>query len=258
MLNSTLVSSFRTLLPVLALLVAGVSAQADPDPDELLPVWTNQDSLLVDHTLVEVGRHPEFRIEASWPELRTPEPRDSLFALAVEALAHAQLQDFRSLLPPAHEPSIGVGSALDMGWSATMADSTWLSVKLFSYFYWDGAAHGMIANRSLTWLRPQARDLELEQLFRPGTSWDTAIGDYCTRVLRERLGEMFFDDRPLTADDFHAWNLLPGLMLITFDPYRVGPWAAGEQAVAIPLDSLSTLLDPGLPLEMSSRSVMEE
>ena len=79
---------------------------------------------------------------------------------------------------------------------------------------------------------------------------------------RAPFRDAFADDAAIDAFlaeiDFHAWNLLPGLMLITFDPYRVGPWAAGEQAVAIPLDSLRALLDPDLPLEMSSHSVMEE
>lgn len=86
---------------------------------------------------------------------------------------------------------------------------------------------------------------------RPGTDYLGLIASYYQDELsRRNIGYdgLFVSGADPTPENYRNWNITPGGLLISFDPYQVAAYAAGPQEVLIPYAKLSAIIDPNGPL----------
>ncbi|HEX8097752.1 MAG TPA: RsiV family protein, partial [Pyrinomonadaceae bacterium] len=46
------------------------------------------------------------------------------------------------------------------------------------------------------------------------------------------------------AENYKVWNVTRKGVFVTFDPYQVGPYAAGPQYVLVPFSALKSIMRP--------------
>lgn len=81
------------------------------------------------------------------------------------------------------------------------------------------------------------------------------ISDHCIRELKKRAAEEKVDAEETINEgaapiesNFRVFNVNDKELLITFNPYQVGPWIWGSQTVSIPLSEIKSMIDPEGPL----------
>ena len=118
--------------------------------------------------------------------------------------------------------------------------------------YFDGAAHPGQTSRTFTFDLASGHQVNLDQLFRPGTNYLQVLADY--RKTELAGGDNAFDTTVTGADplpdNYRALNISVDGLVITFDSYQVAAYAAGPQIVTIPYIELQAIIDPSGPLEV--------
>ncbi len=121
---------------------------------------------------------------------------------------------------------------------------------------------GTLAGVAWALLAPLAMVLVYTLVFRGvfQARWGTGGADGYAYVARLFAGLMFFLYYGVTdffvgfetgaAPDelnYRNWSLTDAGLLISFDPYQVGPYAAGPQEIAVPYADLAVIIDPAGP-----------
>lgn len=130
-----------------------------------------------------------------------------------------------------------------------------ISIAWEIYTY-TGGVHGNVDFIVLTYDLRDGSELDIYDFF---TDLDTALehlSSYCYRVLPEALGDMYIEDMMHSgaspdADNFTSLALTPTGVRVYFQPYQVGPYAAGSHKIDIPLEEL---LDAEPRLELWGKS----
>ena len=75
------------------------------------------------------------------------------------------------------------------------------------------------------------------------------LSEYCATDLKRQYGEDYealssfvADGTVPTAENFTSVSLEPGELVVSFDPYQVGPYAAGPREVHIPASEVQWML----------------
>jgi len=55
-----------------------------------------------------------------------------------------------------------------------------------------------------------------------------------------------FEDEITILDD-QDFYILPGMLVLQFDPYEIGPWSMGEVTTEIPFEKIMDILKGNLP-----------
>lgn len=123
---------------------------------------------------------------------------------------------------------------------------------LFEDFAYLGGAHPGTFYVALNYDTTTRKILALADLFKPGTDYLGLISSLSIADLqtRESLPSEVFATSgaaPL-PENYKVWAITPQGLLVVFQEYQVGPYAAGTQAVLIPYDALAGQLDPAGPL----------
>ncbi len=123
-----------------------------------------------------------------------------------------------------------------------------LLVLALRYYEYTGGAHGNYATSLFNFTTFPPRCIGPGVLFKSGS--DARLGALLNA--RAKAGEplLYVDSVPVTGN----FALLPDSLEFLYDPYAIGPYAAGEIALRLPYDSLADLLRPEvLPLIHSLR-----
>lgn len=144
-------------------------------------------------------------------------------------------------------------SEMAINYDIKLATPDVISVALTNYTFEAGAAHGMSSTEVLNYDLKSVRVLELADLFQPGSNYLERISRYCINDLKRQSKKSDPNDSLLTdesieegaaakADNYGAWNLMRKGILVTFDPYQVGPYAAGRWQVIVPYSALREVI----------------
>lgn len=141
------------------------------------------------------------------------------------------------------EPDLGVPYELETAYGTTRPSPSVLSIvwKTASY---TGGAHGNLEIGTTTYDMKSGTLIDLYDVFGDLDAALEEMGAFCARTLTRTLGDLY-DKEMLEsgtapeADNFSSFALTPAGIRIFFQPYQVAPWAAGPQAVDIPLDALA-------------------
>lgn len=108
-------------------------------------------------------------------------------------------------------------------------------------------AHGNTFFRTFVFAKGTGEGLVLPDMFKSGSAYLDVLSGISRNTLMENLGEnadagMIDQGTTPFEDNFQAWYLKDGTLVLLFPPYQVAPYSAGPQKVEIPLSELESLL----------------
>jgi hypothetical protein len=163
-------------------------------------------------------------------------PRTGEFKKVVDETAReeaAAKQDAKSSLPP---------NSLSVSYEVTAANKDFISV-LFSFHEYLGGAHPNTITESFNYDLNRNAPVSLADLFTPNSNYLKVISDYAIKELKklDTVSGVENGAGPKIGN-FHSWNITPTGLKITFDPYQVGPYAAGPHEVVVPYSVLKPII----------------
>lgn len=221
-----------------------------PTQDQVTDIPSSPEITLVFNTFEESGENPPYTIVARIPYLQgSDEARVLLFNQQVEVLLNGDIDSFRaSVLTDAPNPPFGIGSSYDLQYSLLSPAGDILSFKFDINMYFDGAAHPNSYSLTYNYDLAAGQQLNLHQLFIPGSDYLGPIAAYCKAQLALRDIAYFEGGAEPVLENYRNWNITTNGLLISFDPYQVTAYAAGPQTVLIPYSELFAIIDNAGPL----------
>lgn len=184
---------------------------------------------------------------------------DAAFNQLVKARVVKELADYRKQMMSISAADLktlpaGMNNYIDLSYNVEYADNDLISVSFLEDTF-AGGAHPNQNYFTITYDLKSGRELKLAELFKPGAKYLAAISAYATKDLQgrkmpdsnENLGlaqDVFAEGAQPMAKNYRNWNLTKKGLLFTFDPYQVGPYAAGPQTVVVPYAQLTEIARP--------------
>jgi hypothetical protein len=96
----------------------------------------------------------------------------------------------------------------------------------------------------------EARRVQLEDLFRPGSSYLPFLSGFVLKALRDQEAQWVVVGRVTSLDekDLAVFTLSPQGLVFTFSAYEMGPYAQGPFTVTVPHEDIRGLVDPQGPM----------
>ena len=215
-------------LGVLCGLTAGVCAQADPAVAAALQKPVEQKFVEENRRVKIHVRYPQFGIDNVDRDIRQ-------WALGVAG-------EFRSEYGGEPLGDTHVPYLLDITYEVVAPPNGMLSVIWQEASYTAGA-HGQLNLLSLNYAPGTGRPVALLDVFASPSMALQLMSAHAEKILSRRLGDMKVDEMLREgllpeADNFATFAVTPDGLRVYFPPYQVAPWAAGPQAVDIPLSVL--------------------
>jgi hypothetical protein len=221
---------------------------------------------IVGKSIKDTNKKLNYKIEVGYPEITAPlDNRFSKFNQEAKALVTKNVTGFKKEISDAAseaaaetEPSATaeLTNELTGDYTVALANDSLLSVR-FDISVFTGGAHGTSSSSVLNYDVKAGKLLKLADVFKPGAKYVPLLSSYCIKDLKKQSSsngnilpdETIQEGAGPSARNFDSWTISKKGLLITFDAYLVGPYAAGPQYVLIPYSALKDLLNPDGPLK---------
>lgn len=226
------------------------------------PISFTGDVDLVSKQIKENNKKLNYEIAAQYPQLTGgSNPNLEKFNQAARAVVTRKVAGFKKdMTPEAGEnteetrPADSMGSDLTISYTVALAQDDLVSVDFEVSSYFQGAAHPNSYSDTLNFDLKNGKVLKLADLFKPGAKYLQTIANYCITDLKKQatekglLAEEIDKGAAAKADNYLGWTLTKKGIGVDFDPYQVGPYAAGPQFVLVPYSDLKDLINPEGPI----------
>ena len=191
-------------------------------------------------TISEKNTTQKYEINVDYPYLEGSDPSSQNFNQTVEKIATENVAAFKESLSP---PTADQSSGLEVNYDVLRSDNEFISIRFGVSAYLAGMAHPSFASRVVNWDVRSGAALRLEDMFKPKSGYLRTVAAYCANLLRKQK-KLDFPEGALAKDlNYVNWNINSNKsLLISYDPYQVGPWAVGRIECNVPLKSLSRIL----------------
>lgn len=217
---------------------------------------------VVVQTVREEDAMLRYSITASYPQLRgslspavLEQVNKAIAAMVLPDIAGLKQNAAADAAWAAKNPSEAAELPADQGnflgaeYEIPYLTSDLISVRIRFQMYTAGAAHGMSYTRVLNVRLSDGTIIDTEGLFVDGSQGLQWLSQYCATELKRQYGadyealKSFIDFGTVpTADNFTSVSLEPGGLVVSFDPYQVGPYAAGPREVHVPAGEVQSML----------------
>lgn len=121
-----------------------------------------------------------------------------------------------------------------------------ISIRFSIQGFIAGMAHPYHYHRVLNYNVDTKQEIQLNDLFVPGSDYLNVLSHYTRAKLSRRLDnqDMVNKGTEPSAENFAIWNIKPNGLLITFDEYQVAPYVYGAQTVLVPFTALKKIIAP--------------
>jgi len=157
------------------------------------------------------------------------------------------INDFRDITDEAFEymeEDMPGPLGLEINYSMEYMDNRCISVLLYNFSY-TGGAHPYAFASAYNYDIEKRKDILLDSLFAEGYDYLGFLSAYCYEDIKNNYIEIDVDPAdvedwiiegtdPSEPGNFRDFNLTEDSLMITFDPYEVGPYAMGAFTVYIP------------------------
>jgi Protein of unknown function (DUF3298)/Deacetylase PdaC len=224
---------------------------------------------IIARQIKEKNKRLKYEVDVEYPQLTgSVDQNFEKFNQAARSLATKMVGDFKKMMTTvaadaadADLPDEYLGSDIGMSYEVMLAKDDLISIEFAVSSYSGGAAHPNSYTEVLNFDLKNGRTLKLADLFQPGAKYVQALSRYSIDALKPQAkGEdaMLDDDwikKGAGADltNFDNWTITKKGLGITFDPYQVGPYAAGPQHVLAPYTSLKDIIKPDGPVAQFAR-----
>ena len=203
-----------------------------------------------------------YEISVQYPQLNGgSNPNLEKFNQAARAAVTRKVAGFKKDVAPEEgenteetRPADSMGSDLTIAYSVALAQDDLVSVEFSVSSYYQGAAHPNSYADVLNFDLKNGKVLKLSDLFKPGTKYLQTIANYCIADLKKQASDKGLTPEEIEkgaaakADNYLGWTITKRGIGISFDPYQVGPYAAGPQSVIVPYSDLKDLINPESPV----------
>lgn len=224
------------------------------------------DTRFADKLISEHNAKLKYAIEAAYPQLAgSASPNVEKFNREAASLVTKTVAEWKK--GAASEPAEDDGggdemvineNTLDVDYEVVLANNDLISLIFTVSDFPRGAAHGSYHGEAFNYDLKTGRLLKLSDLFQPRANYLKTISDYCIKDLKaqnakQKPDERMLDDESIEGgagpeeNNYSLWNITEKGLLITFDVYQVGPFAAGRQEVLVPYANLKGMLRPDGP-----------
>lgn len=217
---------------------------------EQVIAFTNNAKILT-VTFSKILKARRFEVTAAYPEITNGTANVTGFNQLVRARVIKETDDFTKLVQAQTAADLkflpeGINYYLDIGFNVEYADNDLISLN-FSNSTYTGGAHPNSSFFTLNYDLKNGRELKLADLFKSGTNYLQLLSAYSIKELQSRtdkgenLGlaqDLWKDGAKPVAANFKSWNLTRKGLIISFNPYQVGPYAVGPQFVFVPYAKL--------------------
>jgi hypothetical protein len=217
---------------------------------------------IVNRQVNESVKAKRLDLSAEYPEL-TGITNAQGFNQLVKSRVTKELADFRKQMIGLSAEDLkmlpqGVNNYMEISYNVEYADNELISVSFLEGNF-TGGAHPNYGYFTITYDLKNGREVKLSELFKPSAKYLEAVSAYAIRDLQSRkipesdenMGlaqDIFAEGATAKAENYQSWNLTKRGLMFTFDPYQVGPYAAGSQTVIVPYDKLKELAKSDGPL----------
>jgi Protein of unknown function (DUF3298)/Deacetylase PdaC len=226
------------------------------------PITFTGDIDLVSKQIKENNKKLNYEIAAQYPQLTGGNnPNLEKFNQAARAAVTKKVAGFKKdMAPEADEnteetrPEDSMGSDLTISYTVALAQDDLVSIDFEVSSYFQGAAHPNSYTETFNYDLKNGKQLKLADLFKPGAKYLQAIANYCIADLKKQATEKGLQAEEIDkgaaakADNYLGWTITKRGLGIDFDPYQVGPYAAGPQFVLVPYSDLKDLINPEGPI----------
>lgn len=167
---------------------------------------------------------------------------------AIKTFVDKQVQEYQEEIldfnPPDEEDSASAGHwELSGNFSLEYPNPNVVSV-IFNIYTYTGGAHGNVVISCLNFDLKTGKTIDFADLFQDPEKALEMMSSFSAKKLNTELGDYADEDmiNSGTAPDlinFSNLSLVPNGLFIEFQPYQVGPWAAGPQRVEMTLQELA-------------------
>lgn len=208
----------------------------------------------------EKNERLNYELKVRYPQLTGPlTPQARGFNRLLRRSVERDVKDFKAVCA---EEAKGWHAAyeLEIDYDVMYATKDFVSVKLTVVSY-TGYLNSDWATEVFNYDLKAGRELELAELFRPGSKFLKVIADYSVEeLLRRGVGcGGGTDEHSLRkgatpeARNYANWNLTAAGIEFTYGEYQIAPGCAGLISVVVPYEHLKDILKPGaLPAEVAA------
>lgn len=234
------------------------------------PIELSGGAEIVAKQIKETNKKLNYKIDIGYPEIVAPlDHRFDKFNREAKNLVTRSVSDFKEERADAAkdeaesaEPSTisELTSELSGDYTIALANDALVSISFEIGGYSAGAAHGGSSSHALNYDVKAGKMLKLSDLFKAGAKYVATISVYCIKDLKKQSqsndgslpDEMIQEGAGPNLQNFKSWTISKKGLVITFDAYQVGPYAAGPQTVLVPYSVLKDLLNPDGPLRTAN------
>jgi hypothetical protein len=219
---------------------------------------------MVARAINEEDKKKRYTLAAEYPQIEgSTDANVEKFNKEVSGFVNKEINEWRGEagVEPDEEVSgedATIGDDLNIRYDVRHATNELVSIEFWVSTYEHGAAHPNSYSKVINFDLKQGRLLELSDLFQPNANYLEAIATHSINDLKKRNKEAG-EDAMLTdedidegasakADNYRSWNITSKGLLITFDAYQVGPYAAGPQWALVPYAALKEIIRTDGPL----------
>ena len=227
------------------------------------PITLSGNAELVSKQIKESNKKLVYEIAAQFPQLTGGNnPNFEKFNQTVRGSVVKKIAEFKKDVAPKPDeeprPEDSMGSDLSISYEIALARDDVVSVLLIVSSYYQGAAHPNGYSEGVNFDLKNGKVLKLADLFKPGAKYLQALSAFCVADLKKQSkakGEPgMLDDSSINSGaapalkNFHSWTIKKQGLGVEFDPYQVGPYAAGAQSVVVPYSAIKDLINTEGPI----------
>jgi hypothetical protein len=214
---------------------------------------------IVPKVIRENSKEGKYSVDAEYPQIEG-DARFDKFNAAARSMITKDVAAFKTAETEALEeegdlPEETQTSSLDIGYQIRFATDDMISVEFTEGQYSRGAAHGNSITVVLNYDVKNNKRIELADLFNANSKHLSVISGYAIKDLidQSKKNDMLTEEQiregaGARSDNYRAWTITRKGLWITFDPYQVGPYAAGPQNVLVPYSTLKPIVKPDGPI----------
>lgn len=137
----------------------------------------------------------------------------------------------------------------ETGFQTEFNSKNFISVVL-SHYQFTGGAHGNYFALGYNINMKDGKVLSLKDIIRED-SFDLLTYE-CEQAILEKFEANSLIDAGLFEDEIEIledqdFYIMPGMLVLQFDPYEIGPWSMGEITAEIPFEKIKDILKENLP-----------
>jgi hypothetical protein len=163
----------------------------------------------------------------------------------IDALVNERFRSFKAdMARYSVERNSPTSPFLSGSFSVTRLDEALGSIR-FNFSSYSGGAHGSHWTESCNFFLAPYSEFDISGLFLDPSSGLSRLSQLCVEKL---LGLNFLDKDSVligaapAPENYRSFNISQSEILVYFNEYQVGPYAVGQQDVAVPISAFSDLM----------------